>query len=166
MANPLFWCCLLALALPRLAHADGDDGADFDSLLAEQNEAEEAEGAGFSALIEAAADARVELPLDRVVASRAALAAQAEARAKRLGPAVVLGEAHYRGEAIPGALSLTATLQVTLGRPEAWKTVPLVGEDVVLVAARVEGRPVPVTRRAGYHVWLTRQTGTVTVELA
>lgn len=156
--------CLLFVLLTAPARAE-NDGPDFDALLDEQNEVAEAEGEQFSALIEAAADARVELPLDRVVASRTALAAQAEARARRIGPAVVLGEAHYHGEAIEGALALTVDLQVTLGRPDVWKTVPLVGEDVVLVSARVEGRAVPVTVQSGYHVWLTQQVGTVALEL-
>lgn len=157
---------LLLCCAPMSALADGDGGGEgFDDLLAAQNEVADDAAEGFSEIIEAASEARVELPLERVMASRQALAAQAEQRARPLGPAVVLGEAHYRGEAIEGALSLTAEVTVTLGRPGVWKTVPLVGEDVVLVAARVGGRPVPVARRSGYHVWLTQQTGTVTLEV-
>jgi hypothetical protein len=108
----------------------------------------------------------VEMPLRAYEALRQALARQREQDDRQLGPAVVLGAADYRGEALEGALRLDVRLQVTLGRPGTWKTVPLIGDDAVLMHARVGGKPVPVSRRAGYHVWVTRETGEVPVELA
>lgn len=107
----------------------------------------------------------VELPLSAHAALRQQIQAIRKRQARAQGPAVVLGEARYRGEAIPGALRLQVALGVTLGRPEQWKTVPLIGDDVVLVRAAVGGRDVPVSRRNGYHVWVTRRTGEVEVAL-
>ncbi len=107
----------------------------------------------------------VELPLSAYAALRQQIQAIREHQARAKGPAVVLGEARYQGEAIPGALRLQVALGITLGRPEQWKTVPLIGDDVVLVRAAVDGRDVPVSRRNGYHVWVTRHTGEVDVAL-
>ena len=105
----------------------------------------------------------VEIPLSDYASLRKQLQAIRERAARRLGPAVVLGSAGYTGRAISGALELKLDLLVTLGRPGKWKTVPLVGDDVVLVRAAVDGRPVPVSRRNGYHVWVTRRTGELSV---
>jgi hypothetical protein len=107
----------------------------------------------------------IKLPLSAYAALRQQIQAIQQRRARAQGPAVVLGEARYQGEAIPGALRLRVALGVTLGRPEQWKTVPLIGDDVVLVRAAVGGRDVPVSRRNGYHVWVTRRTGEVDVAL-
>ncbi|HOX45284.1 MAG TPA: hypothetical protein PK668_16935 [Myxococcota bacterium] len=107
----------------------------------------------------------VELPLRSFESLRAELDKAREKLARLQGPAVVLGAADYRGEAIEGALRLQVSLQITLGRPGAWKTVPLIGDDAVLVRAAVGGQPVPVSRRSGYHVWVTQRTGEVEAEL-
>ena len=85
--------------------------------------------------------------------------------ATNLGPAVVLGAAEYDGDAREGALSLTLTLQVTLGHPDLWKTVPLAGDDAVLVQATANGVSVPLSRQNGYHVWVTQKTGEVTLRV-
>lgn len=112
-------------------------------------------------------EASVELTLERF----GALWGLARERAKelaerpRVGPAIVLGQARYVGREISGALELEAEIRVTLGRPDQWKTVPLVGEGVVLVAASVDGEAIPVTTQNGYHVWLTRAVGEVKVAL-
>ncbi|MBW2699691.1 MAG: hypothetical protein JRF33_02640 [Deltaproteobacteria bacterium] len=106
----------------------------------------------------------VEMSLPEYEALRDKLKTVRREAARRLGPAVVLGASSYSGEAIHGALSLKLNLQVTLGRPGAWKTVPIIGDDVVLVRARVKGRDLPVSRRQGYHVWVTQETGEVTIQ--
>lgn len=81
------------------------------------------------------------------------------------GPAVILGASEYSGKAIPGALALNLKLTVILGAGNKWKTVPLVGEDVVLTAARVNNTPIPTARQNGYLVWATRQTGEILINM-
>lgn len=80
-------------------------------------------------------------------------------------PPVVLGASDYRGRALSGALSLSMSLEVTLGAPGRWKTVPLIGQDVVLVSAKRDGRAIPTSKEGGYLVWITADTGEVRIEL-
>jgi len=82
-------------------------------------------------------------------------------------PLVVLGASSYSGRAIDGALSLRLELGITLGVEGLWKTVPLVGEEVVVVSAhdKASGAELPLSRLNGYHVWLTPDEGEVTVVL-
>ncbi|MBN2494056.1 MAG: hypothetical protein JXR96_05660 [Deltaproteobacteria bacterium] len=110
------------------------------------------------------AEPEIELPLADFVGLRERIQEIRKRAARLQGPAVVLGASEYRGQAIQGALQLRLELQVTLGRPETWKTVPIAGDDVVLVRAQVEGQPIPVSRRNGFHVWVTRRTGELTVD--
>ncbi len=107
----------------------------------------------------------VVVPLPAWTAARARLDALRAARARPPGPAVVLGAAEYRAEARSGALAVTMKLGVTLGAPGRYKTVPLVGSDVVLVAASKDGKPLPVTLIDGYHVWTTREVGEAQLEV-
>ncbi|HUU04104.1 MAG TPA: hypothetical protein VM425_21885 [Myxococcota bacterium] len=107
----------------------------------------------------------VEVPLHEYLDVRKRLLAIQEEARRRLGPAVVLGSSEYDGEAVRGALQLRLALRVTLGREGKWKTVPLIGDDVVLVKAAVDGKTIPVSRRAGYHVWATRRTGEVAIQV-
>jgi len=87
-------------------------------------------------------------------------------KAERLSaPLVVLGAASYEGSAQPGALNLKLRLQMTLGNPELWKTVPLIGDGAVIVRATSNGRALPLSAQNGYHVWVTRESGEKTVEL-
>ena len=157
--------CTLALA-GQPANAD-----QFDVIVAPQNAVPEAENSlaaiALQPLIAADGNALVEVPLalyERVFRQARERTAPSEVR---LGPAIVLGEANYRGKANPqtGTLELQASLRVTLGRPGQWKSVPLVGDDVVLARASVAGKPIPVSTNTGYHVWLTERTGEVTVDL-
>jgi hypothetical protein len=112
-----------------------------------------------------ASGSTAEIPLDEFSEVRDALE-QIRDQAELLeGPTVALGSSEYTGEAIPGALKLHQKLQVTLGKPDEWKTVPLVGDDVVLVGATVNRRPIPISRLNGYHVWVTKSHGEATVEL-
>ncbi len=168
------WLVALAVLLPPLAARAAVDPAEaearLEALVAPQNAVlaapapDNPQTLGAPTAVDLAG-ARVELPLaawEAVVArwrERQAAAARAE------GPAVVLGAAHYAGRAVPGALALTLDVQVTLGRPDVWKTVPLVGEDVVLVSASLAGQPLPVSVRQGFHVWITQQTGAFTLRL-
>ena len=113
----------------------------------------------------AAEGGEARVPLARWEEARARLEALDIASADADTPLVVLGSSRYRGEAVEGALELDLTLQVTLSGDDVWKTVPLVGEEVVVVSASVDGRAVPLSRMSGYHVWLTREAGEVTLEL-
>ena len=85
---------------------------------------------------------------------------------RRPGPAVLLTESSYSGKAVQGTLMLQVKLRVILGRPGQWKVVPLVGTSVVLTRAMVEGKPVDISTRPGYQVWITRRTGEVTLDLS
>lgn len=111
------------------------------------------------------ADAKVVVPLRAYGAMRDELKRAREQSGRSTGPAVVLGASEYRGEAHAHGLSLTMTLDVTLAGQGRWKTVPLVGDDVVLVSARRGGEALAISREDGYHVWVTDQTGEVRVEL-
>ena len=90
---------------------------------------------------------------------------QRKAGARRHGPAIVMGSAFYDARAIPGALSIDVELHVTLSREGQWKLVPIAGADTVIRSARVDGEPIPVAVRDGYHVWATRRTGEIRVDL-
>lgn len=81
------------------------------------------------------------------------------------GPAVVLGSSEYTGKAVRGALQLKLRLCVTLGRPGKWKTVPLVGDRVVLAKVAADGKPLAVSRKNSYHVWMTKQTGEAVIDM-
>ncbi len=107
----------------------------------------------------------VAVPLDQFVRTREEIQALAKETSKVRGPAVVLGSTDYRGEAHAGALSLDVTLQVTLGAPGRWKTVPLIGDTAVIVRATSGGRELPLSRDSGYHVWITNQSGEVRVQM-
>ena len=115
--------------------------------------------------IQGQAPTEIEMPLAMFEALRKQILDLQEKNSRRISPAVVLGAATYTGEAIPGALRLSLDLQVTLGRPGVYKTVPLVGDDVVLISASVQGKSVPVSSRNGYHVWVTKQTGEVDLKV-
>lgn len=133
----------------------------FDDLLAGQDSGPDAP----EDLLGQTDEARVDLPLNRVIAARQDLTALVEARNRPVVPAVRMVAAHYRGRAEGDRLALTVDLDVALGRPDAWKTVPLLGSDAVLVSARLDDRPVPVSVREGFHVWITRAAGPKRVRL-
>ncbi len=108
--------------------------------------------------------AQVELALDDYIRLREAARGGATP-AQDGAPPVVLGASHFSGRAVDGALALHLTVEVTLAGGEAWKVVPLVGEQVVVLSASVDGRDAPLGRTSGYHVWNTRETGEHRVEL-
>jgi hypothetical protein len=144
--------------------------AALERLLAEQTGAAETEPPDLETLARAAsgdpaatAGSRVELDLADFERLRRAVEARRAAGAPPTDPPIVFGSARYEGEERGGALALTETLRVELGRPGRWKAVPIVGADAVLVGARVDGEPVATSVRHGYHVWLTQRTGPVTV---
>jgi hypothetical protein len=111
----------------------------------------------------AASGAQIEMPLQEYQQLRDRLRTMQDEAARTHAPAVVLGSSSYSGKAVHGALELDLQLHATLGQPDKWKTVPIVGDNVVLVEAEVHGKPVPVSRGNGYHVWVTQQAGEVTI---
>lgn len=81
------------------------------------------------------------------------------------GPVVILGSSTYSGKTIHGSLSLRCKLHATLGEKGIWKAVPLVGNDVILVAATANGKAIPVSSQNNYHVWITNTEGEVSIEI-
>jgi hypothetical protein len=114
---------------------------------------------GRSAAPAPAISSEADVPLARYIELLEQVKKRSEVVSKPISPAVVLGSAEYRGEARRGALALTLKLNVTLGAPGRWKTVPLVGDDVVVVSAKAGNVTLPVARLNGYHVWVTQETG-------
>jgi len=108
---------------------------------------------------------KAELTIEEFTALRTQLKSLARRTEIAEGPTVTLGSSAYSGRAVEGALELRLALGVTLGKPGAWKTVPLVGDDVVLVRATVDGKPIAVARLRGYHVWQTTRDGEVAIAL-
>jgi len=181
-------CLLVAALLPHTPALAQDEGDDFDEVQAAAQE--ERANANFEAVMQQnvfspapavsfddrnvmaeamdlpSSGATVEVPLRRYEEVRSQLGALAEERMRRTGPAVVLGAARYEGEARQGALALKLTLQVTLGAPGKWKTVPLVGDNAVIVEARSAGQALPLSAQNGYHVWVTKETGEKQVEVS
>ncbi len=164
----------MLLLLAGVAHADEQSAsadADFDALMALPAEAdEEGDPAEESAGAFDYGVASVHVPLSVFERLSSALrATTAPAAPLRPAPAVVLGEADYQGHVIHDgperALAFTLRLSVTLGGGDAWKTVPLVGDDVVLAHAAVNGRAIGVVSAHGYQVWVTRQTGEVVIDM-
>ena len=146
--------------------------AAFARILAQQNEGAEPAVPTLSSLgldgISAAGGAaipRVDLPLRLYTELVAGLETRRRAAGRVAGPAVVIGSSSYEGEAVQGALALRLTLQLTLGRPGQWKTVPLVGEDVILTRAVVGEEALTVSSRDGYQVWMTRESGELSLTL-
>src|SRR5262245_27767457 len=108
---------------------------------AESGTADEDASAPLAAADTSAARVHMPLPLFERLRARARGPEAPPAQA----PPVILGESHYDGRAVDGALALTLRLSVTLGAPGTWKTVPLVGEEVVVARAAVGGKPIGVT---------------------
>jgi hypothetical protein len=135
----------------------------FDALLAAQNAPVAAPSNALSTLDDPERG-EVHVPLAALDQIRATLRARADAPTPT-GPAVVMGAARYTGTSSDAGLALQLALNVTLGRPGQWKAVPLVGDDVVLTHARLNGKPIPVSRRDGYHVWLTQAAGPIALDL-
>ncbi len=110
-------------------------------------------------------DAKIDVSIDRYQNIRKQLQKIRAARSKNSGPAVILGSSEYTGKIINGSLALRLKLQVTLGRSGVWKTVPLAGDNVVLVNATINNQSIPVSRQNSYHVWVTKITGEATIFL-
>jgi hypothetical protein len=168
MRRDHLFLALLVLA-PGRAAAELPADTGFDALLEAQNAPLSPDDSRSEADLEpwgAAADAG-SVRLSVAAFDRLWALARRSTRAgpARAAPAVIYGAASYSGRATPRALLLTLELQVTLDRPGRWKIVPLVGATVVLRRALADGKPVGVARRSGYHTWITRQAGTVRLEL-
>lgn len=109
--------------------------------------------------------AEVTVPLDRFEHLRETLAAAQAQAARSYATLVVLGASTYTGRATAGGLALHVQLQTTLRGAGFWKTVPLVGEEVAVVNARVGGAPIALANRNGYQVWVTDAVGEITLDL-
>ncbi len=107
----------------------------------------------------------VDVPLARYEGVREQIAAARAAAARSYATLVVLGASTYTGKAVPGGLELHLQLQATLRGPGFWKAVPLVGEEVAVVRARVGSAPIALTNQNGYQVWVTDRVGEVTLDL-
>ncbi|MEL6544601.1 MAG: hypothetical protein AAFQ82_08235, partial [Myxococcota bacterium] len=105
------------------------------------------------------------VPLEQYEALREQLREAQEAQDSYTDSPVVLGASRYNGSVVNGVLQLRLEMHVTLGNPNAWKAVPLVGETVVVVSATQKGRALPLIRENGYHVWLTRESGEVDIQV-
>jgi hypothetical protein len=151
-------------------NADGEkkDAAEeksaFDEIMA-VNALAPAEGSEESGGTGPEESATVEVPLAEYSDVARRLGDIRRARARDVGPRVVLGGASYEGEVARGVLSLRVKLHVTLAG-DGPKTVPLVGDDVALVSASADGEPIGATRRPGYHVWVTDRKGVIALELS
>jgi hypothetical protein len=185
----VLWTLLLvALAVLSPAHADDDERqqaaeSQFDALMKDNAWDASANPAPAAARPRGYAVAQgteavttpvspsvptrseVEVPLDRYEAMRTRLRAADEAASRSYATLVVLGASTYVGRAVPGGLSLRLQLQATLRGPGLWKTVPLVGEEVAVVSARLGTVPLALTTQGGYHVWVTDQVGEVTLDI-
>ena len=100
---------------------------------------------------------------DRLQKERQALrlARQSEEQA----PKAVVGQTDYRGRAAGDVLEMKLNLTVDLPTPATFRQVPIVGVDAVIVRASVDGRPVELTPVGQYWAWMTKRTGTFSVEI-
>ncbi|MBI2374436.1 MAG: hypothetical protein HYV07_10615 [Deltaproteobacteria bacterium] len=190
-AESIIWSILIAWSLPALAQ-DGEyeEQAPEDEPEVEQAIEPEAQEAAapsaadvrFDELMQSNAqlarpkldgaeelappeDGKAIVSLDEYERARSVRREKARAAQRAEAPAVVLGAAEYKGGVVGGALSLTVRLDVTLDASNRFKLVPLVGESTILVSATSGGASIPVTRRGGYHVWVTRRSGEADVVL-
>jgi hypothetical protein len=108
--------------------------------------------------------ASVEVPLEAWQQLRKRLKESDEKVERSMASTVVLGASSYSGSARGGVLHLTLDLKVTLSGQDRWKVVPVIGEDVVIARATAGGKPIPLSTRDGYHVWVTRETGEQSVQ--
>ncbi len=107
----------------------------------------------------------VEVPLERYEGVRSRIHVAEIAALRSYDTLVVLGSSAYEGRAVEGGLSLKLHVQATLRGAGLWKTVPLVGEEVAVISARIGSTPVPLTNQNGYQVWVTDQAGEVGLDL-
>ncbi len=110
-------------------------------------------------------DGEVVVPLSRFEEVWDAIQAAEEEAAQTYTSRVVLGAATWTGRSAPGGLQLHLKQSTTLRGPGFWKAVPLVGEEVAVVRAMVNGAPIALTNQNGYQVWVTDTVGEVTLDL-
>ena len=80
---------------------------------------------------------------------------------------VVVGVTRYRGRIDAAGLHLTMVMRVELGANDHYKEVSVIGDRVVVVAARTATGPIALIDDGRYWTWVTRQRGVaeLTVEL-
>ena len=81
------------------------------------------------------------MPLDDYTSLQKQLKAHRERLYAVKGPNVTLGASRFSGRAVQEALELRLDLQITLGNNDEWKTVPIIGDDVVLLRPRWTAQP-------------------------
>ncbi len=142
----------------------------FDLLLERANrppsDAGEAEGLREIQEHIGRSDPQITLSLERLMEAQEQLRARSQREKKSQESAIIMGAVHYQGEAIPGALSMEMELEVSLGREGSWKEVPLVGGDVLLKSAQLDGQDLPIYQNEGYYLWPTQASGAVKLHLS
>ncbi len=95
---------------------------------------------------------------ERALRERAELSGDAE---------VVVGVTRYRGRIDAAGLHLTMVMRVELGANDRYKDVAVIGNRVVVIAARVAAGPIALIDDGQYWTWVTKQRGVaeLTVEL-
>ncbi len=80
---------------------------------------------------------------------------------------VVVGVTRYRGRIDSAGLHLTMVMRVELGANDRYKEVAVIGNRVVVVAARLAATPVALIDNGEFWTWVTRQRGVaeLTVDL-
>ena len=156
----------ILLLLPATSAAQPSAKAAFSAIMKAQNVRSHSLRGSRPGDLPGTSGASVELPLAEFSKLWSRVQKISGAARHRPGPAVLLTESSYSGKAVRGTLMLQARLRVILGQPGQWKVVPLVGTSVVLTRATVDGKPLDISTRPGYQVWITRRTGEVTVELS
>ncbi len=141
------------------AHAETADGLHISDLKAPSSVV------GTLSTVNGNNERKVTMSLEAYQQLQDRLNAQRERNVLREGPAVILGASEYTGKALSKALSLNLKLKIILGAGDKWKTVPLIGEDVILVSAKVNNNPISITKQNGFLVWTTQKTGEITVDL-
>jgi len=141
--------------------AEKDAERKLNEILSPQN----AKSAAYKATLLPLDESRVKMSLSDFENMRKEVDKIRENRKLPQGPGVILGSSEYSGEAVRGSLQLKLRLHVTLGRPGKWKTVPLVGDKVVLVKVTADDEPIAVSRMKSFHVWMTTKTGEAVIDM-
>lgn len=112
------------------------------------------------------AEEEVRLPLETWSRTQARLEELRAAVARSRGAQpVIVGETIYRGRSDGRNLRITLSLRAQLAQTDAFKEVPIVGSDAVVLTAKHQGRPIALTQAGARWVWLTRARGAVDLEV-
>ncbi|MBK8010406.1 MAG: hypothetical protein IPK13_03600 [Deltaproteobacteria bacterium] len=81
------------------------------------------------------------------------------------GATAVIAAAHYVGRVEKGHLRLTATFSAHLPAVRGYKTVPLLGQDAVILSAKQGTESIALMIRDGMWVWPTAKNGDATIQI-